>query len=108
MLECWSDKPKHRPKFSTLRKQFDSIISAQHANMYIDLQTDESNLIYNSQLSKAELSDGSITLRSKKLSMISPVKNKPARSLSPSCSLFSNKSNDNESLNRVKKLLTIK
>ena len=46
MLECWSDSPKKRPKFSTLRKKFDSILSAQHGNSYIDLQTDESSFIY--------------------------------------------------------------
>ena len=48
MIECWSDNPKIRPKFSTLRKQFDNILTTQHADVYIDLQTDETSLIYNS------------------------------------------------------------
>lgn len=55
MMDCWAANPKSRPKFSTLRKLFDQMLTAQNADSYIDLQTDESNLIYDA----AHSNDGS-------------------------------------------------
>ena len=91
MLECWSGNPKMRPKFLSLRKQFDSILSAQHTNVYIDLQTNESNLIYACKDDAESSADSAFT--SKRASFSLEAKATNGNSLSPSSSsIYSRKS----------------
>ena len=106
MLECWKGKPKERPKFSVLRKRFDSLLSAQQKNLYIDLQTDESKEIYTDIGEENSFHNSEnpspVATRLKKM-CLSPAM-KLSKSLSPSPSIFSRKSVDDECLKVTKKI----
>lgn len=47
MLDCWKEQPQHRPTFTDLRQQFDTMITKQEdtSQIYIELDTDNSQYI---------------------------------------------------------------
>jgi serine/threonine protein kinase len=77
MLECWHENPLKRPPFTLLRDKFDTLLSTCHGNAYIDLHTDEQNVIYSIEEEEEQVEETAVE------SQCSPAISK--RSHSPSC-----------------------
>ena len=92
MIQCWHEHPKKRPTFSMLRAKCDGLLSAQHSNAYIDLQTDEYHDIYNSnELDEGNISSSSCpqSVSNRRHSKISFTLLQKMSSLSPARSILS-------------------
>ena len=46
MLECWNDDSQDRPSFAKLRSKFGTLLQAESADSYIELQIDEQKPYY--------------------------------------------------------------